>query len=206
MKFVDLSHTIIHGMPVFPGEKEPSITADLLPADAGYVTHRLETNMHTGTHIDAPFHVKSDTISIDQFPIDLFSGKAIMIDVKGQANIKMKPEWEELFKRYKIILFNTGHGLRWGENEYYDNYPEFDIEIAEKLVKNHVRIAGFDCPSPDKEPYGFHSVFLKNERFMIENLTNLDQLAGNEDFTFMSFPLKIEAEASLVRAVAVINQ
>jgi kynurenine formamidase len=206
MKIIDLTHTISHGMPVFPGENEPSIVRDILPDDVGYVTHRLETNMHTGTHMDAPYHVKSDSLTIDKFPVELFSGSAVVIDVRGIYSVKMQPGWELIFKNYKIVLFCTGWSSEWGKENYYYNYPEFDIEIAESLVNCGVRIAGFDSPSPDKDPFAFHTVFLKDERFLVENLTNLDKLTGKENIEFMAFPLKIEAEASLIRAVAMIKE
>jgi len=206
MKFIDLTHTISHGMPVFPGETVPSIIRDILPDDAGYVTHRLESNMHTGTHIDAPFHSKSDTLTIDKYRAELFAGEAVLIDVKGLSKVVMQPEWIHIFNKYKIVLFYTGYSKQWGTERYYFDYPEFDTEIAEALVTARVRIAGFDSPSPDKSPFNFHAVFLNNERFLIENLTNLDQLKGKENYTFMAFPLKIEAEASLIRAVAMIAE
>lgn len=205
MKIIDLTHTIRHQMTVFPGETKPSIFRDILPEDAGYVTHRLETNMHTGTHMDAPFHGKSDTITIDRYGVEQFTGSAVVIDVRGSSDIAMKPEWESLFRNHKIVLFCTGYSKAWETESYYYDYPEFETGIAEALVKCGVRIAGFDSPSPDKAPFAFHSIFLKNERFLVENLTNLDKLIGMNNLTFMAFPLKIEAEASLIRAVATID-
>jgi len=206
MKLIDLTHTISHGMPVFPGEAEPSIIRDTLPEDAGYVTHRLESNMHTGTHIDAPFHVKSGTLTIDKFPVELFSGSAVVIDVRGLSKIELQPAWESVFGNYTVVLFYTGYSKAWGTESYYYNYPEFDIEIAESLVRCGVRIVGCDSPSPDKAPFAFHDIFLKEKRFMVENLANLDKLPVSGNITFMAFPLKIEAEASLIRAVALIEE
>lgn len=205
MKLVDLTHTISHGMSVFPGEAEPSIIRDILPDDAGYVSHRLETNMHTGTHMDAPSHIKSDLLTIDKFALELFSGPAVVIDVRGRSNIAMQPDWEPIFKSHRIVIFYTGHSKSWGTGSYYYDYPEFDAEIAEKLAECGVRIAGFDSPSPDRSPFAFHTIFLRNERFLVENLANLEKLIGKENITFMAFPLKIEAEASLIRAVAMIE-
>ncbi len=153
MKLIDLSQTIIHQMPVFPGEKAPSILRDLLPDEAGYVTHRLETNLHTGTHIDAPFHIKSDSVTIDQYPVETFSGQAVVIDVRGKLVIGMQAGWEQLFRKYPLVLFYTGYSKTWGTEGYYYDYPEFDAEIAEALVRSGVRIAGFDSPSPDKTPF-----------------------------------------------------
>jgi kynurenine formamidase len=206
MKIIDLTHTINHGMNVFPGETSPSLSRDILPEDAGYVTHRLESNMHTGTHIDAPFHAKSDTVTIDKYPVELFSGSAAVIDVRGIEQVGMNPIWEPLFNKNKIVLFCTGYSKKWKTENYYYDYPEFDPEIARSLVKCGVRIAGFDSPSPDKSPFEFHSIFLREQRFLVENLANLDKLIGAEKVNFMAFPLKIEAEASLVRAVAMIEE
>lgn len=205
MKIIDLTLTIKHKMHVFPGEDSPSILRDELPDDAGYVTHRLESNMHTGTHIDAPFHIKSDTRTIDKYPVDIFAGSAVVIDVRELAYVKMQTAWEQLFKDHEIVLFLTGHSKTWNLESYYYDYPTFDPEIAKSLVKCGVRIAGFDSPSPDKSPFEFHSIFLHDKRFLVENLTNLEMLTGKENITFMAFPLKIEAEASLIRAVALIN-
>ena len=100
-------------MPVFPGETGPTIIRDILPEDAGYVTHRLESNMHTGTHIDAPFHSKSDTLTIDKYPAELFAGEAVLIDVKGMLKVVMQPEWIHIFNKYKIVLFYTGYSKQW---------------------------------------------------------------------------------------------
>ena len=204
MKYIDLTHTIRHGMPVFPGEKEPSVLRDILPEEVAYVTHRLESNMHTGTHIDAPFHAKSGTISIDNYPVEMFAGPAAVIDVSGKNVIAMQPEWAQIFDEFKIVLFHTGYSRNWGSEQYYTDYPVFENSVAEALAKANVRIAGFDSPSPDKAPFAFHSVYLKEGRFLVENLNNLGALLGHKQVDFMAFPLKIEAEASLIRAVAVI--
>ena len=206
MKFIDLTHTIKHQMPVFPGEAKPSLVRDALPEDTGYVTYRIESNMHTGTHIDAPFHVKSDALGIDSYPVEFFSGSAVVIDVRNLPVVSMKPEWESLFLKHKIVLFCTGFSKNWEDNSYYYDYSEFETEVAEALVSCGVRIAGFDSPSPDKAPFAFHSIFLKEARFLVENLSNLEELLSKDNITFMAFPLKIEAEASLVRAVAIIEE
>ena len=37
---------------------------------------------HTGTHVDAFFHMTPDGLSIDQMPLDLFFGKAVCLDMR----------------------------------------------------------------------------------------------------------------------------
>lgn len=205
-RFIDLTQTITHGIPVFPGEKSPSLQQDILPDEAGYVTHRLETNFHTGTHMDAAWHVKADVISIDTFPVSEFAAKALVIDVSNQPKVFLQTAWEKLFQQYESVLFYTGQSKKWMTNTYYTDYPEFDNQIAEALVNSNVRIVGFDSPSPDKAPFGFHKIFLRDGRFMIENMTQLDALLKHENVTLLAFPLKIKAEASLIRAVVMIEE
>jgi kynurenine formamidase len=201
MKTFDLTQTITDKMPVFPGEKLPSLLRDELPEEATYISYRLETNMHTGTHMDAPLHAKSGNLTIDQYPADFFTGRALVIDVRGESVVKMREEWLEVFRQYPIILFCTSHDQQWGTESYYNNYPVFEDEVAYALKRSGVRIAGFDSPSPDMSPFTFHSIFLNEQRFLIENLTGLHHLLSQE-CEFIALPLKIKAEASLIRAIA----
>jgi kynurenine formamidase len=202
MPLIDLTQTLFHQMPVFPGEERPSILEDKLPEDVTYVTFRLETNMHTGTHIDAPYHAKADSRTIDSYPLEMFCGKAKVLDIRGETDAKMRLEWEQAFRDFEIILFCTGHDKHWNTPVYYHNYPVISDEVVFALKETGVRIVGVDSPSPDKSPFTFHQHFLNRERFLVENLTKLDQLIAAEEIEFMAFPLKIRAEASLIRAVA----
>ena len=60
-----------------------------------------------------------------------------------------------------------------------------------------------DMPDPDYPPYKYHKKFLKAGILILENLTNLQNLIGIDDFEVLALPLKIHAEASFVRAVCV---
>ena len=62
-----------------------------------------------------------------------------------------------------------------------------------------------DLPSPDNYPFEIHKKLFANNILIVENLTNLSELIGVKDFDIIAFPLKIRAEASLVRVVACID-
>ncbi|HOW31940.1 MAG TPA: cyclase family protein [Bacteroidales bacterium] len=200
--FIDLTRTLYNDMPVYPGEKSPSLILDKTIEADGYTGIRLESNMHSGTHIDAPMHVQSVNRTIDIFDAGLFTGNACLIDVSGYDPVVYDAEWEQKFRNHEIVLFRTLHDRHWNTPAYYGQYPDFDALIATKLVEYGVRIVGFDSPSPDRMPYDFHLTFLQGERFMIESLTNLAPLPVDESFRLYAFPLKIQAEASLLRVVA----
>ena len=53
-----------------------------------------------------------------------------------------------------------------------------------------------------KYPYNIHKILLKNDIPLLENITNLNDLVYVEKFEVFAQPLKINAEASLVRAFA----
>ena len=199
---IDLTRVLYHGMPVYPGEKSPSLVVDKTLENDGYTGIRLESNMHSGTHLDAPMHVQNVDRKIDSFDVSLFAGKACLIDVSGKNPVFFQPEWEQRFREHEIILFRTCHDRTWNTPAYFGEYPDFEALIAEKLVESGVRIVGFDSPSPDRIPYDFHLTFLNDDRFMLESLTNLGSLPENKSFRLFAFPLKIQAEASLVRVVA----
>jgi kynurenine formamidase len=189
-------------MPVYPGEESPTLIVDKTIKNDGYNGMRLESNMHSGTHIDAPMHVRNIDLTIDKFDVGLFTGKACLIDVSGQNPVRFQPGWGQKFRDHEIVLFRTYHNRTWNTPGYFGGYPDFEALIAEKLVENGVRITGFDSPSPDRMPYNFHMAFLQGERFMLESLTNLKELPVDRSFRLFAFPLKVQAEASLLRVVA----
>lgn len=57
-------------------------------------------------------------------------------------------------------------------------------------------------PKSDNYPFKIHKLLLSNNILIMEKLTNLEKLLNISSFEVLAFPLKIRAEASIVRAVA----
>jgi kynurenine formamidase len=162
---------------------------------------RLETGLHTGTHIDAPMHLTENKKYINDYDLNRFCGSAVLIDVRGQNVIKYKDSFNNLIKENCIVLFYTGHNIRYGREDYFTKHPVIDIKLAEFLVSRKIKMAGFDLPSPDNEPYPVHKLLLENDIMIIENLTNLEKLI-HKGFEIYAFPLNIKADSSILRVVA----
>lgn len=64
---------------------------------------------------------------------------------------------------------------------------------------------GMVLPSPDKYLFKIHKKLFANNILIIENLTNLLELVNISNINIIAFPLKIKAEASMVRVVASID-
>ena len=70
------------------------------------------------------------------------------------------------------------------------------------LVRMNIKMVGMDMPSPDKYPFEIHKMLLSNNIYIIENMTNLDKLLETDGFEVYAFPLRINADSSIARAVA----
>ena len=124
-KYIDLTRTLYHEMPVYLGEESPSLTVDRTIQNDGYNSVRLESNMHSGTHMDAPMHVRDIDATIDRFEVGLFTGKTCLIDVSGQNPVRYQSGWEQKFRDHEIVLFRTNHDRTWNTPDYYAGYPDF---------------------------------------------------------------------------------
>ena len=204
-------------MTVYPDTVHPKFEIISSVETDGYAELKMTMVLHAGTHIDAPCHVFKDTKSIDQFPIDKFIGKAIVIPCQDKEEISLKflQTFAEKIAHIDFILFFTGWQFKWNTNEYFDNSPTPTIEAAKWLTRFKLKAIGFDSFSVDKivsaqtvtsANLPNHHILLGKEILLIENLTNLDKLPTSP-FSFQCLPLNIEnADGSPIRPIAIINE
>jgi kynurenine formamidase len=205
MRLIDLTHTIHHNIAVFPGDDPMQLEQIRTFESDGFNNFRLSTGMHVATHIDGPMHMTSDTRMMADLPLEMFTGKGVLIDVRGEQQIEMRETFLKLIKPGSIVLFYSGLDLKFGEPDYFTTYPDLTEELAYFLAEQQVKIVGLDWVSPDHDPYTIHDILLKSNVLIIENLTNLCQLLNETEFEVFAFPLKIEADSSIVRVVARVN-
>jgi kynurenine formamidase len=150
--------------------------------------------------MDAPSHMIPGGKKLSEISLERFLGEGILIDARGEKNIDSPLLNEKA--RGKIVLILTGWSRKFGQNSYYDNFPQVTEGFARKLVEMDVPLLGLDTPSPDLEPYPIHKILLSHEILIIENLTNLEALVGAGPFEVSAFPAKMAADGAPVRVVA----
>ena len=204
-RIVDLSQPVGAGTPVFPGDGPVRVTV----LDQGSVNvSRIEFSVHTGTHMDAPFHFFSGAETIDRIPLDRCVGPARIVDLRGIAagaeirreHLATRPDSP---LRAHAAILHTGWSKQWGAPRYFSEHPCLAADAAQLLVDCGVRLVGVDMPSVDRAPYPAHQILLRAGVPIVENLTNLDAI-GADLFQIVVLPLKLAGrDGSPVRAVAI---
>ncbi|MCL1981998.1 MAG: cyclase family protein [Clostridiales bacterium] len=206
MKLIDISQALNNDTPVYPGDSKLSLVEDKTLKNDGYSSYVLTSCLHTGTHIDVPMHMTGDDRTAADFPVDCFSGRGVLLDVRGEYLIAMRPCFESIVGEGDVVLLHTGFDKWYGKVSYFADRPSVSKELSEFLISRKIKMLGMDMPSPDRPPHDIHKALLESGVILLENLTNLEALQGIGDFEVMALPLKIAAEASFVRAVCMMRE
>jgi kynurenine formamidase len=205
MKIIDLSHTIVNRMQVFPGDEPPMLHKTHSLEFDGYTNYQLTIGMHAGTHVDGPLHMSANNRLICDVPVESFIGKACVIDISKSKIFADCDLVKEKASDYSAVLFYTGHSAFFGTPQYLKDFPMVDDKVAQTLVDIGIKLFGIDTLTPDDRPYRFHKILFDNNILIAENLTNLEQLLPHKEITFIALPLKIQADSAPARVVAMVE-
>lgn len=155
MRLIDLSQPLFHGCPNCPAH--PAVKIEVIGSHAqagaeGWHLEHLSFTSHTGSHVDAPLHKIEKGRSLDDIPLERWTGSAYIADLRGiAANTAMTvemvarrlPEAGHLFDCW--VLLATGFGdKRAATREWLHEGPVLSHEAAQWLVDQRVRGVGID--------------------------------------------------------------
>lgn len=205
MQYIDLTHTFDEKLPVYPGDLEPELTQSASLESDGYNEYTLKTGLHVGTHMDAPLHMIEGGKRLSEYPAEHLIGPGYLIDARGKTKIDVELFEQTHSLKHSIVLVMTGFNQYYREPRYYEAFPEFTLNFAQKLIDLGVKIVGSDTPSPDREPFAVHKLLLAKDILIIENLTNLELLVDTPNFEVIALPMKLRSEAAPVRVIAQVS-
>jgi len=202
---IDLTHEIDNHMLTYPGstdvaphlEQSADITTD------GYRNFTLTMGMHVGTHIDAPAHMISDGITIDQIPLTQLCCSAHVIDAQEHGTIDTKEISSLPCNPGDALLIATGHDRNWDSPAYFTQYPTLTQKFVDTIIAKKFGIIGLDTPSPDTYPFELHKMLFKHNILIIENLTHLTHLVNKTHVMLYALPLKCKTDGAPARVIAI---
>lgn len=200
-KWIDISQPLTYMIGHWPGDIPFSYEITFSKQQTGSVNiGQVTTSLHTGTHVDAPFHFKNDGAGVDQLDINIFIGPARVIDVSTFAEINRHVLSKFDLTGAERLLLQTS--VPNNPAVFPEKIPALSADTGPFLRENGIFLIGVDVPSVDqldsKEMRAHHSLY-ENGIHILENVM-LDHVEPG-DYELIALPLKMEgADGSPVRA------
>jgi arylformamidase len=201
-KWIDISQPLSNDIAHWPGDTPYSYETTFTKEQTGSVNiGKITTSLHTGTHVDAPFHFKNDGEKIVDLDINLYIGPARVIDVSDYSNIDASVLQTFDLDGVKRLLLKTS--VPNNPKRFPEQIPALSADVAAFLQEKGIQLIGVDIPSVDpldsKEMDAHHALY-KHGINILENIM-LDKVKeGDYELIALPLPLK-EADGSPVRAV-----
>lgn len=216
-KYIDLTFPIHEGMTTFPVHWHPFVEITILGRHGieNRETRKILLGTHTGTHMDAPRHFITDGATVDQVPLDVLIGPALVLDFSHARPFQeiTKDEVAAALgaSRPERVILRYDWSDHWGTGIYYSDHPFLAEDAARFLVDQGVRLIAMDTPMPDNPKNGkgtandspCHKITLGKDVILVEYLCNLRSITRPQ-VELIVLPLKIrDGDGSPVRCVVI---
>ena len=217
-RFVDLSHTIEHGMITYKGLPAPVI-ADYLSREDSRTRYapgtqfqigRIEMVANTGTYLDSPFHRYANGNDLSALELESLADLqgVVMRHLTAASRGIDTADLQGIDVNGKAVLIHSGWDKYWRTEEYSSgNHPFLTSAAAELLANSGAALVGIDSFNIDDTGGGerpAHSILLERGIPIVEHLCRL-QAIPDQGFRFFAVPVKIRGFGSFpVRAFAIV--
>jgi arylformamidase len=197
MQTYDISLTISPSLPVWPGDPriEFERTSEIEKGDQANVT-RMNMGVHTGTHVDAPFHfLGGETPTVEELSLRTLTGRAYVLHLPDEVDAIDRKilELMEIPPRTRRLLFRTRNSKSWADKAHPFNkdFVAITADGAEFLVEHSIKLVGVDYLSvaPFDVPRPTHEILLRAGTVIVEGL-DLSQVSQGR-YTLYCLPLKL---------------
>lgn len=202
-RMYDVSVRLRTNMPTYPGDPGVEVELALTQAQgAGANVTKACFGLHSGTHVDAPFHVDATwaPFSDVHLPVLLGPARVVALDSVAITAADLEPlAWEGVER----VLFKTRNGALWGE-AFRDDYVHLTPDAAAFLAAcPSMRLVGIDYLSveaPNNPNLSVHRTLLGRGILVLEGLYLAEVEPG--DYDLVCLPLKTSApDGAPVRAL-----
>lgn len=204
---IDISVTLRQGLACWPGEEHWLLEPTQRMAEGGSCNlSRVAMSLHTGTHVDAPWHFGESDRTVESIPLDKLVLKARVLDLTQVDSAIGRNELEGKLDDIQAVLFKTANSGKLEALEPFDpDFIHLDESAADYLVENKIQTIGVDYLSVEGyhvENAPVHHRLLGANVLLVEGL-DLSQVEPR-DYLLVVLPLKIEgADGAPARAILI---
>ncbi len=206
-RIFDITVTITNDLPVWPGDPKVTLRriSKIEEGESANVSS-VSMSVHSGTHMDAPYHFVAGGKTIDALPLETLI---------GPAQVVLLPDEVDVITRQVIlgcgikggierVLFKTRNSHFWPGKEFRTDFVGVDEGGAEALVELRLHLVGIDYLSiaPYHASGPTHKILLRSEIAILEGCDLARVKPGL--YTLIALPTKFGgADGAPVRAVLV---
>jgi len=201
-KWIDISQPLDKNIVGWPGDTPFSYEVNWSKEETGSVNvGKITMSIHTGTHIDAPFHFDSDGKKVIDLDLDLYIGHAKVVHIPANKSIGINELSDVDLKGVTRLLIRTD---AWKDRSVFpETIPYVEPGLAPYLAKLGIRLLGIDLPSIDpldSKELAAHHELAYYKIHILEGVV-LDKIPSG-DYELIAAPLPLaEADGSPVRAL-----
>ncbi|MDX8359694.1 MULTISPECIES: cyclase family protein [Bacillaceae] len=189
MKMYDVTAQVYTGMPVYKNTpaKQPSLTT----VTNDYITEsRIDMDVHSGTHVDAPLHMINDGETIETISIEDLVGQCKVFDLTEVEDQITKKDIEKFdIQENDFVIFKTKNSY---DEEFNFEFIFVNEEAATYLAEKGIKGVGVDALGIERSQPGHptHKTLFTNDVIIIEGL-RLKEVAAGEYF-MVAAPIKLQ--------------
>ena len=192
---IDISVPIRNEMTVFEGNPQVSLQLQqaLAAGDEANVSV-LSLGVHTGTHVDSPYHFFNEGSASETLSLEVLIGKAAVIDassVDGHIDVAAL-ESVPLPDDCRRLLVKTRNSALWAVQGFARDFQGLTVDAAAYLVARGVSLVGWDYLSigPFADAVGTHKTLLAAGVVILEGI-NLESVEAGI-YNLVCLPLRLE--------------
>ncbi|PAK52397.1 arylformamidase [Priestia megaterium] len=201
-KWIDISQPLDKKTAEWPGDTPFSYEVSWSKEETGSVNvGKITMSIHTGTHIDAPFHFDDNGKKVIDLDLDLYIGRTKVVHIPANKSIGINELSNVNLNGVTRLLIRTD---AWQDRSVFpETIPYIEPGLASYLAKLGIRLLGIDLPSVDpldSKELAAHHELAYHKIHILEGVL-LDKIPSG-DYELIAAPLPlVEADGSPVRAL-----
>ena len=194
MRYYDITHTLNGEVPIWPGDPLFSLEQiQTIGCGSDSNLHQLSMGVHTGTHVDAPYHFL------------YFIGDCLVLDCPcSNGTVEVEDLMGNIPSGTQRLLLKTPNSHRPYHGPFHTSFCGVSPDAARYIVSQGIRCLGIDYNSVG--PFGpdcsrTHRILLETNSMVILEALNLHSIRPGM-YTLFCLPLKLDqAEGAPARVL-----